>query len=88
MLVAKSFKRKSTILTRFFISRITDPDLLEGDIIVTKSLERQIENMEFAVKNGITGSQFDAIANRAWVNGIIPYVFDGGFSKFPSCSIF
>jgi len=57
------------------------PDLLEGDIIMTKSLERQIDNMGFAAKNGITGSQFDAIANRAWVNGRIPYVFSGSFNS-------
>ena len=54
---------------------------------MTKSLERQIDNMGFAAKNGITGSQFDAIANRAWVNGRIPYVFSGSFSKFTSFSI-
>ena len=49
---------------------------------MTKSLERQIDNMEYAVKHNVSGSRFDAIANRAWVRGRIPYVFSRSFSKF------
>ena len=55
------------------------PELFEGDIVMTKSLETDIDNMEYAAKNKI--SKFDAIANRAWVNGVIPYTFSSYFSK-------
>ena len=78
---------KISMLTEFCFSHTIEPDLLEGDIIMTRSLERQIDDMEYYVKNNITGSKFDAIANRAWVNGRIPYVFSRGFSKFTSCSL-
>ena len=47
---------------------------------MTKSLENDISNLEYAAKNNI--SKFDAIANRAWVNGRIPYTFSRGFSTY------
>ncbi|XP_065055819.1 zinc metalloproteinase nas-4-like [Rhopilema esculentum] len=54
------------------------PDLFEGDIVMTKSLQTDIDNMEYAAKNKI--SKFDAITNGAWSNGVIPYTFDRNFN--------
>ena len=54
------------------------PELFEGDIVMTKSLETDISNMEYAAKNKI--AKFDAITNGAWTKGIIPYTFDRYFN--------
>merc|ERR1712141_897010 len=68
------------ISSRFSLAGENDqPELLEGDIVMTRSLQTDISNLEYAAKNNI--SKFDAIANRAWVNGRIPYTFSRGFSQ-------
>ena len=69
-------------LVIFILYPIADPDLFEGDIVMTKSLQTDIDNMEYAAKNKI--SKFDAITNGAWSKGVIPYTFARNFSKLLS----
>ena len=56
------------------------PNLFEGDIVRTRSLDIDLANMEYAAKHKI--SKFDAIRNGAWSRGVIPYAFDRSFSKY------
>ena len=57
-----------------------EPELFEGDIVMTRSLETDMSNMEYAAKNNV--SKFDAISNRAWTRRTIPYTFSRGFSEY------
>eukprot|EP00493_Phyllostaurus_siculus_P025587 UN25931 len=56
----------------------TMPDLFEGDIVRTRSLDVDLDNMKYAAKNKV--AKYDAITGRAWRNRVIPYTFDRRFN--------
>eukprot|EP00112_Aurelia_sp_Birch-Aquarium-sp1_P026852 Seg98.3 transcript_id=Seg98.3/GoldUCD/mRNA.D3Y31 product="Zinc metalloproteinase nas-4" protein_id=Seg98.3/GoldUCD/D3Y31 len=55
----------------------TQPELFEGDIVMTDSLKYAIDDMELAAQRG---DKYDALTSGAWTKGIIPYTFDSSFS--------
>ena len=54
--------------------------MFEGDIVWTKKLKAEIGEMRTRAASGMV--PFDAITNGMWPNGIVPYTFRRGFSKY------
>ncbi|XP_057307440.1 zinc metalloproteinase nas-4-like isoform X2 [Hydractinia symbiolongicarpus] len=57
---------------------LQNPELYEGDIIMTDKLQKTMEEMRIRSEAGM--STFDAIAGGVWPNGVVPYKFGRGFS--------
>merc|ERR1719376_82220 len=55
------------------------PDLMEGDIVKTADLLKQIEFMKANKDNEI--EVFDAINRGAWPNAVVPYTFRDGYTQ-------
>ena len=66
---------KSGIATR---SNYEEPVLFEGDIVWTDSVKYDVNNKEIGADQSMVFS--DAINNKAWVGGVIPYAFGVDFT--------
>jgi len=73
------FRRAASGITGFSSGPlIKEEDMLEGDIVMTRSLKRYLNNQ----RSGKKVTAFDAMVTRAWPNGRVPFTYGNLSPKF------